>query len=51
MDAKIASRKTDHSSGEKYFESELRYLMFSGHDDNVFPFMRQFKLTSPACLQ
>lgn len=34
-----------------YFKNELRYLMFSGHDDNVYPLMRAFGLTSPQCLQ
>lgn len=33
------------------FESDLRLLMLSGHDDNIWPFMRAFKITSPECLE
>lgn len=31
--------------------NKLKYLMFSGHDDNVFPFMRAHNLTSAACMR
>ncbi len=35
---------------EEYFDNELRLLLFSGHDDNIWPFMRNLGITSPECL-
>jgi hypothetical protein len=40
MESKIRSKLLDPETGEHYFRDELRYLMFSGHDDNIYPFMR-----------
>jgi hypothetical protein len=48
---KINSKKTDDTGKDIYFDNELRFLMFSGHDDNVWPFMVALGLTSSSCLQ
>lgn len=31
--------------------TKLKYLMFSGHDDNVFAFMRAYNLTNDQCMR
>ena len=51
FEEKMSSLLINGSDKKPEFGSDLRLLMMSGHDDNIWPFMRAFKITSPECLE
>lgn len=51
FDEKIKSLIVDGPDKKPEFGNDLRLLMMSGHDDNIWPFMRAFKITNPGCLE
>lgn len=51
FDEKINSLIVNGHDHKPEFKSDVRLLMFSGHDDNIYPFMKAFKLTNVECLE
>ena len=42
---------TQPENGEPYFENDLRFVLFTGHDFNIFPFIDLMGLSSTKCLK